>query len=69
LKLWINGEEAELTNGKGMSEILARLQIPDPRGVAIALDGEVIPRGEWDDVHLKEGQRVEVVRAVQGGST
>jgi sulfur carrier protein len=35
--------------------------------VAVALDGEVVPRRSWDDVPLREGQRVEVVQAVQGG--
>jgi sulfur carrier protein len=37
------------------------------RGVAVALDGEVVPRRLWDEVSLREGQRVEVVQAVQGG--
>jgi sulfur carrier protein len=37
------------------------------RGVAVALDGEVVPRRLWDEVALREGQRVEVVQAVQGG--
>jgi sulfur carrier protein len=68
LKLWINGDEAELTDGRGVDEVLSKLQIPDSRGVAIAVDGEVVPRGKWSDIQLKEGQRVEVVRAVQGGS-
>jgi thiamine biosynthesis protein ThiS len=33
----------------------------------VALDGEVVPRSEWDRVELREGQSVEVVGAVQGG--
>jgi sulfur carrier protein len=37
------------------------------RGVAVAVDGEVVPRGEWDERRLNEGESVEVVRAVQGG--
>ena len=37
------------------------------RGVAVAVDGEVVPRGAWDRVELREGQRVEIVQAVQGG--
>ena len=37
------------------------------RGVAVAVDGEVVPRGEWDEFELREGQRVEVLQAVQGG--
>ena len=37
-------------------------------GLAVAVDGEVVPRGEWDRTTLREGQRVEVLQAVQGGS-
>jgi sulfur carrier protein len=37
------------------------------RGIAVALDGEVVPRDRWTRTELAEGQRVEVVQAVQGG--
>jgi sulfur carrier protein len=39
---------------------------PD-RGVAVAVDGEVVPRGQWTSTELREGQKVEVLQAVQGG--
>ena len=39
-----------------------------PRGVAVALDGEVVPRGEWEATPLREGQSVEVLAAIQGGA-
>ncbi len=35
--------------------------------MAVAVDGEVVPRGEWDLVRLTDGARVEVLQAVQGG--
>jgi thiazole synthase len=38
------------------------------RGVAVALDGEVVPRGEWEGTALREGQAVEVLAAIQGGA-
>jgi sulfur carrier protein len=37
------------------------------RGVAVAVDGEVVPRGQWTSTELHDGQRVEVLQAVQGG--
>jgi sulfur carrier protein len=37
------------------------------RGVAAAVDGEVVPRGEWPTTELGEGQEVEILQAVQGG--
>jgi sulfur carrier protein len=40
----------------------------DGRGVAAALDGQVVPRGEWASTPVREGQQVEVLHAVQGGA-
>ena len=40
---------------------------PEGRGVAVALDGEVVRRSAWDSIELGSGARVEVVVAVQGG--
>ena len=40
---------------------------PDRRGVAVAVDGEVVPRSAWQTTALRDGQRVEVVGAIQGG--
>ncbi|MCA1689192.1 MAG: sulfur carrier protein ThiS [Actinobacteria bacterium] len=37
------------------------------RGVAVAVDGEVVPRSEWEARPLADGARVEVVGAIQGG--
>ena len=45
-----------------------RAPTPAGAGLAVALDGEVVPRGEWEQTRLAEGQRVEVVAAIQGGA-
>ena len=37
------------------------------RGVAVALGGEVVPRGAWSSTSLPDGAEIEVVQAVQGG--
>ena len=39
----------------------------DRHGVAVAVDGEVVPRSAWDETELAAGQRVEVLGAIQGG--
>jgi sulfur carrier protein len=62
----VNGESSEVPAGTSVAELLRVLGAPD-RGVAVAIDGEVVPRARWDDVPLTEGARVEVVQAVQGG--
>ena len=51
-----------------MSALLAALEMPaGGRGVAVAVDAEVVPRGQWETTELDEGARVEVLRAIQGG--
>ena len=62
----LNGEARELADGATIADVLALLDAPD-RGVAVAIDAEVVPRGEWEAVTLREGSRIEVVQAVQGG--
>jgi sulfur carrier protein len=39
----------------------------DARGVAVAVDGEVVPRASWSTFALVDGARVEVLTAMQGG--
>jgi sulfur carrier protein len=62
----VNGEPTELAAGATVEAVLAALEVPD-RGVAVAVDAEVVPRGEWPAHQLSEGARVEVLRAIQGG--
>jgi sulfur carrier protein len=64
----LNGERREIEDGATVRAAVTATGAPsEGRGVAVALDGEVVPRRSWDDVPLREGQRVEVVQAVQGG--
>jgi sulfur carrier protein len=64
----LNGEPRDLGDRASVRDAVAATGAEhEGRGVAVALDGEVVPRGRWDEVALTEGQRVEVVRAVQGG--
>jgi sulfur carrier protein len=66
VQVWINGERRELADGACVRDALAALGAP-ANGVAVALDGEVVPRAEWPSVTLADGARVEVLTAVQGG--
>jgi sulfur carrier protein len=62
----VNGEARELAPGTTVGALVADLGMP-PRGVAVALDGEVVRRGEWDALTVPDGARVEVLTAMQGG--
>jgi sulfur carrier protein len=64
----LNGDIHELPVGATVADAVRRTGAPDDgRGVAVALDGEVVPRRGWSTHELIEGERVEVLHAVQGG--
>ena len=62
----INGERREVADGVTLADLVAAT-LPSARGVAVAVDGEVAPRGTWPVVALREGQAIELLTAVQGG--
>jgi sulfur carrier protein len=64
----LNGERREIGEGATVESVVLAAGAPNGRGVAVALDGEVVPRGEWASTEVRDGQQVEVLRAVQGGS-
>ena len=64
----LNGESAELPAGATVADAVeASGASGSGRGVAVAVDGEVVRRAEWDATKLESDQVVEVVHAVQGG--
>jgi sulfur carrier protein len=66
--IMLNGEYADLQTGETVAAVLDRLGLsPDVRGVAVAVDGEVVPRAGWQTFTLSENARVEVLTAMQGG--
>ncbi len=62
----LNGEPVEVPEGTTVAELVARLCRSD-RGVAVALDREVVPRSSWSTRAVPEGSRVEIVTAAAGG--
>lgn len=66
ITVWVNDSPRTLTVGQTVADLLAALEVP-ARGVAVAVNGEVVRRGEWPGARLSEGDRVEVLTAAQGG--
>lgn len=67
MQLSMNGMVFDVEDGMTLLELMAWAGHEDLRGIAVAIDDEVVPRGEWATTRPAEGQRVEVVRAVGGG--
>jgi thiazole synthase len=69
MRIELNGEMRELAAGATLADAAREAGAGDGgRGVAVALDGEVVPHGEWESTPLREGQSVEVLAAIQGGA-
>jgi sulfur carrier protein len=62
----INGTPRDLPSGVTLADIVGQLT-QSPKGVAAAVNGEVVPRRAWPATPLAERDEVEVVTAVQGG--
>ena len=68
LSVVLNGEAHQLPDGATVLDAVRAVGASaDGRGVAAAVDGEVVPRGEWESRPLTGDERVEVLQAVQGG--
>jgi len=68
MRVVLNGDEAVFDDGATVASAVASLDLPaSGRGVAVAVDAEVVPRGEWAETKLHDGARVEILRAIQGG--
>jgi sulfur carrier protein len=68
LEVTLNGKLRELPDGATVADAVEAVGAPaDGRGVAAAVDGEVVPRGSWASHALSAEDRVEVLQAVQGG--
>ena len=64
----VNGEPSTAAPGETVATVVATLGVErDARGVAVAVDGEVVPRAAWDEHVVPDGARVEVLTAMQGG--
>ncbi|MEV6951390.1 sulfur carrier protein ThiS [Streptomyces sp. NPDC051183] len=62
----VNGEPREVAAGTTLDTVVAALTTA-PSGVAAALNETVVPRGQWPATAVGDGDRVEILTAVQGG--
>jgi sulfur carrier protein len=70
MKLVVNGEERD-SAAQNLAELwraeTAALEISEPRGFAISLNGAVVRRAAWSATAVREGDTVEIIRAMSGG--
>ncbi|WP_052849373.1 sulfur carrier protein ThiS [Streptomyces avicenniae] len=66
ITLWVNGRERVRPAGTTLAALVAELSRA-PSGIAAAVNESVVPRGRWPLTALADGDRIEVLTAVQGG--
>ncbi len=68
MTIHLNGAPREVAEEATVASVLALLEVSTAsRGVAVAVDREVLPRGRWEQTRLRAGARLEVLSATQGG--
>ena len=67
MQLTINGQEQKIVSGLNVSELLKELDISSPH-FAVAVNFQIVPKSQYDSLALNDGDKVEIVHAVGGGS-
>ena len=68
MDLTINGKKQQIEDAGKLADVLKHIGVAiDRGGVAVAVNDRVVPRADWAGARLHAGDRVEIIRAVQGG--
>jgi sulfur carrier protein len=63
----VNNKPVELVSSENITAVLQHLQIDYTKGLAVAVNNEVIPKSTWETHTLNEHDKVTIIRATQGG--
>jgi sulfur carrier protein len=66
MRVTVNGRDRSFSRIPSVDDLVSSL-VPMRRGVAVAVNGTVVPRSIWAEVTLADGDTVEVLTAAQGG--
>ena len=66
MKIELNNEPTELISNK-LYDLLANTNLLDKGGIAVAINGNIVPKKDWENTHLKELDKVLIITAAQGG--
>lgn len=68
MHIQVNGEEREIAEGSTLSDLLRELEVQADR-VAVEINLKIIDRGKFEEYGLHEGDRIEILSFIGGGST
>lgn len=69
MKIQVNGQEKLFNKQTSLNliDILEEFDVKEQRGIAIAVNDQVIPKSRWTQAELADGDVIEIIRATQGG--
>jgi sulfur carrier protein len=67
MNVYVNNKEQEVGSAAKIDELLSVLNINAQKGIAIAVNNNVVPRAEWEKHELQPEDKVMLIRATQGG--
>lgn len=67
MNVLINNTAHELPEQSVLADALRQLHIISRKGMALAVNNEVIPAGDWESYRLQENDKVIIIKATQGG--
>jgi sulfur carrier protein len=65
--VFVNNEMLQLEQPETIPEVLRRINIPEPKGIAVAVNNMVVAKMDWGKFTIKENDKVTIIRATQGG--
>ena len=66
MKIYVNNKETDVSENMKVNELALQLQLPD-KGIALAVNNQMIPRTEWSNTTLKTESHVIIIKAACGG--
>jgi sulfur carrier protein len=62
----VNGDATTVDERASIASVVAQVA-PSPKGIAVAVNGDIVPRSRWDHTGLRDGDAIEILGAAQGG--
>lgn len=67
MHIQVNDTDTALEESASLATAVALLGLNDLKGIAVAVNGQVIPATQWNNWELKQGDRLLIIHATQGG--
>ena len=67
INVFVNSEQKELESNASLFSLLDRLEYSTKKGIAVAINNQVVRKKEWSNYILKNEDKVTIIRATQGG--